>query len=99
MKTHPLVRRVIVCVCVLPCVYMLTFCTAGSSSTSFIDRLNNIDSVTAVHDYEAAWSMLKKAEKYARSPYERLAIVRRALILDRSSFAQKVLQKALRHFP
>ena len=79
MKTHPLVRRVIVCVCVLPCVCMLTFCTAGSSSTSFIDRLNNIDSVTAVHDYEAAWSMLKKAEKYARSPYERLAIVRRAL--------------------
>ena len=99
MKTHPLVRRVIVCVCVLPCVCMLTFCTAGSSSTSFIDRLNNIDSVTAVHDYEAAWSMLKKAEKYARSPYERLAIVRRALILDRSSFAQKILQKALRHFP
>lgn len=99
MKTHPLVRRVIVCVCVLPCVCMLTFCTAGSSSTSFIDRLNNIDSVTAVHDYEAAWSMLKKAEKYARSPYERLAIVRRALILDRSFFAQKVLQKALRHFP
>lgn len=99
MKTHPLVRRVIVFVCVLPCVYMLTFCTAGSSSTSFIDRLNNVDSVTAVHDYEAAWSMLKKAEKYARSPYERLAIVRRALILDRSSFAQKVLQKALRHFP
>ena len=25
--------------------------------------------------------------------------MRRALILDRSSFAQKVLQKALRHFP
>jgi len=99
MKTHPLVRRVILLIVNFYFVVCAASCRMSASRSSFTGMLDDIDALSEQGQDRDALSELKKAEKYARSPYERLAIVRRALILDRSFFAQKVLQKALRHFP
>lgn len=68
-------------------------------SLSLVDRLNKIDALFAVGDYAEAWKLLKKAEKKVHNPYEYLSLVRRALVLDKMEFSEKILKKAIKKYP
>lgn len=74
-------------------------CSRTSTITSIDDKLAQVDALISVREYDDAWSLLKKIAKDVHSPYDRLGVVRRALLLDRAEYAKKLLKDAVETFP
>lgn len=99
MKKFPVVRKI--------SFFSLLFLLAGAffiscsktDENSFSTALESIDIFIKNGDVNEAMSMLKKYEKKAYSPFARLGIYRRYMMLGEEKRAEKVLKKGLKKLP
>ncbi len=97
-KTH--IALFILVIIVLSTILFFFFSLPSRSVGMSIDeQLSQVDSLIAIGDYDTAWSSLRKIAKTIRSSSETLGVVRRALILQRDSFAKEQLEDALDKYP
>lgn len=78
---------------------LLFSCSSGTYDASFISQLDEVDSYIRLGDTEEAFSLLKKAEKKADTPYAKLGIYKRYKLLGEDAKCEKLIKKAVKQFP
>ena len=76
-----------------------TTCSSYATSSSFITRLDEIDSCILLSNTEDALLLLKELSKKAYSASQRLSVYKRYMTLGETKLAEKTLLKALKKLP
>ncbi len=98
MKKPYLLTVTVLILCAVLSGPLLLSCSNNDDS-SLINQLDSVDSYIRVGQTEEAFSLLKKASKKAFTPYAKIGIYKRFILLGEDEFAEKVLKKARKEFP